>query len=138
MVSFIQVFPLKPCIRRSSPPIPATCIILDSITQTIMGEQYRSLSSSLCSFLHSPVTSTLLGPNILLSTLFSNTLSLCSTLIVSDQVSHPHKTTGNIIVLYILVFKFLSSKIYGYTLYIFLLRNMLMKIIYMPSDFLEH
>jgi hypothetical protein len=25
-----------------------------------------------CSFLHSPVTSSLLGPNILLSTLFSN------------------------------------------------------------------
>jgi hypothetical protein len=32
---------------------------------------------SLCSFLHSPVTESLLGPNILLSTLFSNTLSLC-------------------------------------------------------------
>jgi len=42
----------------------------------IFGEEYRSLSSSLCSFLHSPVASSLLGPNILLSTLFSNTLSL--------------------------------------------------------------
>jgi hypothetical protein len=30
----------------------------------------------LCTFLHSPVTSSLLGPNILLRTLFSNTLSL--------------------------------------------------------------
>jgi hypothetical protein len=30
----------------------------------------------LCSFLHSLVTSTLLGPNIFLSTLFSNILSL--------------------------------------------------------------
>jgi len=28
-----------------------------------MGVRYRSLSSSLCSFLHSPVTSSLLGPN---------------------------------------------------------------------------
>jgi hypothetical protein len=28
-----------------------------------------------------------LGPNILLNTPFSNTLSLCSSLIVSDQVS---------------------------------------------------
>jgi len=36
-------------------------------------KQYRSLSSSLCSFLHSPVTSSLLGPNILLNTLFSST-----------------------------------------------------------------
>jgi hypothetical protein len=42
----------------------------------IFGEEYRSLSSSLCSLLYSPVTSSLLGPNILLSTLFSNTLSL--------------------------------------------------------------
>jgi hypothetical protein len=32
-----------------------------------------------------------LGPNILLSTLFSSTLSLCSSLTVSDQVSHPHR-----------------------------------------------
>ena len=64
--------------------------------------EYRSLSSSLCSFLHSPVTSSPLGPNILLSTLFSNTLTLRSSLNVSDQVLHPFKTTGNIIVLYIL------------------------------------
>jgi hypothetical protein len=35
-------------------------------------------SSSLCSFLHLLVTSAVFGPNILLSTLFSNTLSLCS------------------------------------------------------------
>jgi hypothetical protein len=40
----------------------------------MLGEQYRSLSCLLYSFLHSPVTSSLVGPNILLSTLFSNTL----------------------------------------------------------------
>ena len=62
-------------------PLPHTCympvhlILLYLITRTILGEQYRSLSSSLCSSLHSPVTSSLLGPNILLSTIFSNTLS---------------------------------------------------------------
>ena len=72
---------------------------------TIFGEQYRSLSSSLRSFLHSPVNSSLLGPNILLNTLFSNTLSLRSSLNVSDQVLHPYKTTGKITVLYILIFK---------------------------------
>jgi hypothetical protein len=41
----------------------------------------------------------LLGPNILLSTLFSKTLSLCSSLSVRDQVSYPYKTTGKIITL---------------------------------------
>ena len=43
---------------------PTYSIILDFITHTILGEEYRSLSSSLCSFLHSRVTSSLLGPNI--------------------------------------------------------------------------
>jgi hypothetical protein len=46
----------------------------------------------------------LLGPNILLSTLFSNILSLRSSLSMSNQVSHPYKTTGKILVLYILIF----------------------------------
>ena len=35
------------------------------ITRMVFGEQYRSLSSSLCSLLHSPVTSSLFCPNIL-------------------------------------------------------------------------
>ena len=84
-------------------PIRATCpaqlILLDLITRTIL-DAYRSLNSSLCSFLDSPVTSTLLGPNILLRTLFSNTLSVRSSLNMSNQVSHPYKT-GKIIVLYV-------------------------------------
>jgi hypothetical protein len=33
-----------------------------------------------------------------------STVSLCSSLNVRDQVSHPYRTTGNIIVLYILTF----------------------------------
>ena len=50
-------------------PILATfhahLILLDMITRIIFGEQYTSLSSSLCSFLHSPVTLSLVGTNIL-------------------------------------------------------------------------
>ena len=77
----------------------------------IVGEEYRTLSSSSYTFLYSPVTLSLLRPNILLNTLFSNTLSLRSSLNVSDQVSHPHKTTGKVTVLYILTFNIFDFKV---------------------------
>ena len=69
---------------------------LDFITRTVLGVPYRSLSFSLCSFLHLIVTLSLLGPNILVSTLFWNTLSLRSSLNIRDQLSHPYKITGKI------------------------------------------
>ena len=52
-------FPTKTPYTPLLSPIRATCpshFLLDLITRTILGERYRSLSSSL-SFLHSPVTS---------------------------------------------------------------------------------
>jgi hypothetical protein len=52
----------------------------------------------------------LFGPNILLSTLFSNTLSRRPALNARDQVSHPYRTKGRILTLYILFFMFLDSK----------------------------
>jgi hypothetical protein len=54
-----------------------------------------------------------LGPNILLTTLFSKTLSLRSSRNVSDQVSHPFKTPDKIIVLCIVIFIFLDIKLKG-------------------------
>jgi hypothetical protein len=74
--------------------------ILDLINRIILGEECRSYSLSLFRLPHSPVMSSLLGPNIFHSTLFSNTLSLCSFLRMRYQVSHPYKTTGKITVLY--------------------------------------
>jgi hypothetical protein len=61
----------------------------------IFGEKSRILSSLLCSFLHPQVTSSLLGPNIHLSTLFSNTFNQSPSLNFSDQLSHPYKTRQN-------------------------------------------
>jgi len=114
--SFPQVSPPKHSLTFPLPiytTCPAYLIILDLFTQTILGEEYRSLSSSLRSFLHSTVLFSLLGPNILPSTLFSNTLSRRSSLNVRDQVSHPYKTTDKILVIYILSFVVLDSKTYS-------------------------
>ena len=60
-------FPTKTLYTPLLSPICITCpahlIFLDFITRTILGEEYRTLSSSLCSFLHFPVTSSVLGPS---------------------------------------------------------------------------
>jgi len=95
-------------------PLPCTgtssAHFLGLITRKALGQEYRLLSSYLFSFTHSHVTSPPLGPNILLSTLFSKPLSLRSSLNVSDHVSHTYKTRGKIIIRFIIIFIFLDNK----------------------------
>jgi hypothetical protein len=67
----------------------------------VLCEKYNLRSSSLCSFLQSSVTTSLFGLYILL-----NTLSLCPSLNVRDQVLQPYTNTGYIIVSYIPVLSF--------------------------------
>ena len=83
-------FPHQNSVGTSFLPHSATCpahlILLNLISRIILGEEYRLLGSLLCSFLHPLVTSSLLGPNILLSTLFLNTLSLSSSLMCKSKL----------------------------------------------------
>ena len=77
---FPSGFPTKTLHTPLLSPIRATCpahlILLHLITRTILGEN-RSLSSSLCSFLNSPVISSLSSPNTLINTLLSSTFAVC-------------------------------------------------------------
>ena len=77
---------------------PAHLILLHLITLSILGERYKPSSSSLWNLLHSPFSS-LLDQSTRLRIVFSN---------IRSQASQPYSTTGNIMVLYILIFKFLE------------------------------
>ena len=80
---FPSGFPTKTLYAPILSHLCATCsthvILLNLITWIIFGEEYRSEATHYVVF-STPITSSLLGPNILLNTLFSYTLSLRSSL----------------------------------------------------------
>ena len=73
-------------------PLRATCpahfILRDLISLIKFSKEYRESSCSLCSLLHSPVTSPFLDPHICLSTPFSDTLKVRSFLIFRQTTFH--------------------------------------------------
>jgi hypothetical protein len=68
-------------------------------TKIIFGEEYRSQSTWLCSYLPSLLTSSHLSWNVLPSILFSKTLRLCSCRSVTDQVLRRYQAKDKFIIL---------------------------------------
>jgi hypothetical protein len=102
VISLSLRFPTKFYIRRLSPhtrymPRPSHSSRLYHPNNS--GRAIQIIMLLITYFSHTPVTSSLLGTNIL-----PNTLSLRSSLNVSDQVAHPYKTTSKVIFLDILIF----------------------------------
>jgi hypothetical protein len=80
-----------------------TCVFLRLVTKRVIGFYINEPTLNFVWNYHWRWNMALSGANIFLNTLFSETLSLYSSLKVRDQVSHPCSTTGKFSVLYILI-----------------------------------
>jgi hypothetical protein len=81
-------------------PTRATCpvhiILLDYVTRTIFGGEKRSGGFTLCNCLYPRVTSSLLGQNTFINTLFSNHTACVLSAPLRDRFSHPREKCGQI------------------------------------------
>jgi hypothetical protein len=109
VVYFPQISLPKPCICTSSlshtycMPRPSYSSWFDHPNNTYLVRSTDHTAHLYAVVSTPPVTSSLLGPNIFLSTVLSHTLNLCFSFSVRDQVSQSYKTTDRIIILYIFI-----------------------------------
>jgi hypothetical protein len=89
-------------------PFASAILFIWSPLYVIFSEEYRVWNFS-CSFLYFSIVSSLIVPNII-CTLFSNTLVLCFSHNIRNQVSHQCVTTGEIMVYHILILRFLGRR----------------------------
>ena len=100
-----MIFDSLQCVPNAPPHLfspvcancPATFIPFDFIMLIILHEYDLLRSSTFCRSLQPPFTYSLLCPNVFLSTLFSNTPSLCSSLNVQNHASRLYKITGKVL-----------------------------------------
>jgi hypothetical protein len=111
--SFLSGFMNKSYTYFVSPCMLHTPHIVCLIPQTIFFWRVEIMNLFIVYSSSFPCYLSLLGPDIILTTLISNTFNVCSSHIVRDQVSLPYKTTFKVIVLCILIFTFLGSKLFG-------------------------
>lgn len=105
-------FPFSPKLSMnfSLSPIRMSCITNLTLRDLVivMCNEYKFWNSLLCFFSQTPITFSHLGPKVIRNTLFLNTFSLYPSLNVRNQISHAYKTAAKIMLLYILMFMFLS------------------------------
>lgn len=105
LVAFLLAVPLKSYMHSFSLPF-VLHVLSTSSSFNGYGEELRSWISSLYNFLQPPNTTSLLGPNIIFSTLFSNICNACSFVSIKDKVRGPYKTALKITVNVVLNFTF--------------------------------
>jgi len=107
---FLWSFPTTPCLHLFSTQYLSRPSPRFDIPNNIWW-RVRIFKLLIMYFSPLPVTLSSLDLNIILSSLLSNTLSLRSFLNLSDQVSHPYKTTSKSVVLWILKQIYWTSKV---------------------------